>query len=80
MLLSAARVFVLRVAREGGLAEKTATILTEVAALVMVFPILDTIIEKGQAKVTLTLVIWSIVIPVGCLFLAGILSTFDGRK
>jgi hypothetical protein len=72
--LSKVRVFVLRVFREGGLAEKSATFLTEVAVLVLVFPILDTIVEKGQSKVTPSLVIWSILIAVGCLFLAGVIS------
>jgi hypothetical protein len=62
--LSAIRVFVLKVIREGHLGGKIAELLTEVAALVMVFPILDTIVEKGQSNVTLSLVIWSIVIPV----------------
>jgi hypothetical protein len=78
-VLSAAWVFLLKVFRRGGFGEITVTFLTEVAVLVMVLPIVDTIVEKGQAKVTLPLVIWSIVIALGCLFAAGIIF-MSGRE
>jgi hypothetical protein len=78
--LSRSRGFVIRVFREGGLATKIAEFLVEVAVLVMVFPILDTVIEKDLSKVTLQLVFWSIVISVGCLFVAGIISMIGGSR
>lgn len=55
-------------------AKITVEFLTEVAVLVLVFPTLDTIINKGQSKVTLPLVIGSLLVTVLCLFLAGIIS------
>jgi hypothetical protein len=48
--------------------------LTEVAVLVLVFPTLDTIIERGSSKVTGPIVYGSIATTVGCLFVAGIIS------
>lgn len=74
------RFFVIRVIREGNLAGKIAELLVEVAVLVMVFPVLDTIIAKDFSKVTISLVFWSIVIPVGCLFMAGVLSMVGGNQ
>jgi len=53
---------------------------TEAAVLVAVFPILDTIIEKGGTpKVTWSLVAWSEGIAVMLLFFAGILSELAER-
>jgi hypothetical protein len=76
-VLSTGWMLLLRVFRRGEFAERSIEFLTEVAVLVFVFPILDTLIEKGQSKVTRLLVIWSILIPVGCLFLAGVISTIN---
>jgi len=54
--------------------------LTEVAVLVMVFPTLDTVIEKGQSKVTLSLIIGSVALSLSCLFLAGIISMYSREE
>ena len=72
--------FAVSVARRSDFARITVDFLTEVAVLVMVFPTLDTIIEKGQSKVTRGLVIWSVAIALICLFMAGIISMFGKEE
>ena len=66
--------FLVRVCLCKGFGRIVAEFLTEVAVLVLVFPILDTIIQKGQSNVTKSLVILSVVLTVSCLFVAGIIS------
>jgi len=50
--------------------------LTEVSVLVLVFPTLDMIIQKGKSNVTGLLIIGSFALSVVCLFLAGIISMY----
>lgn len=54
--------------------------LTEVAVLVAIFPILDTVIEQGQSKVTRSLVWGSIALAVSCLLLAGIAAGIIAKE
>jgi hypothetical protein len=46
--------------------------LTEVAVLVVVFPVLDTIIQRGQSNVTRGMVVGSFGLSIACIVLAGI--------
>lgn len=79
--LSQLRFFTIKVFRDGNVVAKISEFLVEVGVLIFVFPILYTIIEKDLSKVTLSLIFWSIVIPVGCIFGAGVLSIIgDNRK
>ena len=48
--------------------------LLEAGVLCLVFPILDTIVQFGRAKVTARMTLASVGIAVGCLWMAGILS------
>ena len=48
--------------------------LTEVGVLVMVFPILDTVIQRGQSNVTRKLLIGSICLSVACILVAGLMA------
>jgi len=52
--------------------------LTEVGVLVLVFPMLDTIIENGK-KITRSLVATSVAIAVMCFIIAAILSMLAGE-
>ena len=46
----------------------------EVGVLWFVFPILDTVVQFGSAKVTAKLTLLSTAVAAACLFLAGIIS------
>lgn len=77
MRLSATRAFFVKAFAHRSFRKITVEFLTEVAVLVLVFPTLDTVIEKGQSKVTGPLVFGSVVITVVCLLVAGIISMRD---
>jgi len=48
---------------------------TEAAVLVFVFPVLDTIVQFGRAKVTWGLVLGAVGVSIFLLFLAGIIAS-----
>ncbi len=52
----------------------SAEFFVEVGVLWFVFPILDTIVQFGSAKVTARMTLLSISIATVCLFIAGIIS------
>jgi hypothetical protein len=63
-----------------GFLKIVAEFLTEVAVLVLVFPYLDTVIQKGQSNVTSGLVVGSVIVAVGCLLIAGFISFFASKS
>lgn len=76
-ILVSAHTFIVRAFYHRNFAKITTEFLTEVAVLVLVFPTLDRIVEKGQSGVTRPLVIGSFAISLVCLFAAGVISMYD---
>ena len=66
--------FFVRVFNCKGFAKIIREFLTEVAVLVLVFPTLDVIIQKGASNVTKPIVLLSLTVTALCLFAAGIIS------
>jgi hypothetical protein len=71
--------FCIRVFNCRGFAKIIKEFLTEVAVLVLVFPTLDVIIQKGASNVSKSIVLLSLTVTALCLFAAGIISMMLGE-
>jgi len=78
--LIAVRTFFLRMVLNRRFPRIIIEFLTEVGVLLMVFPMLDTVIEKGESKVTGGLVAGSLLITVFCLLAAGVISMYEREE
>jgi hypothetical protein len=76
--LTAARGVLARRFSGGNFRGVAATFFTEVAVLVFVFPVVDTIVQFGREKVTAPLAIGSFVFAGLCFLAAVILSKSEG--